>query len=513
MDTESKKQRIVSALAAGIRLKFITEITAENISSCRQMMAFGEMRHLDGVQGNFAVSDTQYIASSSLDKEKLVPPLIFSSERPVIEQAQFVFETLWSKAIPAGERIQELEGDSPSQRTSVHYGDDLLSKLKRILENVDFEIRIIIPHPDVAEYLDKSEVMQLLLSIKSTRNISIRILASFGDKNRITMLRISPYVQYKYVDSLPMKSITCILDKKEILLAAVIDSPSGLDLAKIIHSNDKLLVEKMLATFDALWTQVEDKEMMLDQKNHAELLLDLITHDIGNYNQIASSNLELAKIILDGKPGQRNASVTGTDFEELCRYVAGIARAFERSSSLVDNIRRLEKMHKESEVILASQDVMEAIDLAISTVRNEADRIKKQVVFSFNPPDGKVLVLADKLLEELFVNLFANAVRASGEDQARIEVDVRETFVGNIKYWMINVSDHGIGIPDEVKPELFARFYSKAKGSGLGLAIVRALVERYRGKIWVGDRIYNDHSKGAKFGILLRDAPAASKKG
>lgn len=71
------------------------------------------------------------------------------------------------------------------------------------------------------------------------------------------------------------------------------------------------------------------------------------------------------------------------------------------------------------------------------------------------------------------------------------------------KYWMITISDCGTGIPDSTKKELFERFYSKAKGEGLGLSIVRALVERYNGKIWVGDKVYKDCTKGTTFGMIF----------
>jgi len=74
---------------------------------------------------------------------------------------------------------------------------------------------------------------------------------------------------------------------------------------------------------------------------------------------------------------------------------------------------------------------------------------------------------------------------------------------------MITVSDYGKGIPDLMKKDLFERFYSQAKGSGLGLSIVRTLVERYRGKVWVGDRVYEDYSKGTTFGMIF---PAAGQR-
>ena len=74
---------------------------------------------------------------------------------------------------------------------------------------------------------------------------------------------------------------------------------------------------------------------------------------------------------------------------------------------------------------------------------------------------------------------------------------------------MVTVSDYGKGIPDSMKKELFNRFYSKAKGSGLGLSIVRTLVERYKGKIWVGDRVYEDYTQGTAFGMIF---PAAQEQ-
>ena len=56
----------------------------------------------------------------------------------------------------------------------------------------------------------------------------------------------------------------------------------------------------------------------------------------------------------------------------------------------------------------------------------------------------------------------------------KIDVTIKDYFIGEAKYWMITISDYGKGIPDSMKKELFERFYSKAKGAGLGLSIVRA---------------------------------------
>ena len=135
----------------------------------------------------------------------------------------------------------------------------------------------------------------------------------------------------------------------------------------------------------------------------------------------------------------------------------------------------------------------------------------KRIRLSLNMTEGHlhathINVIAEDLIEEIFVNLFSNSVKYTDSPEVKIDVLIRDYFIGEVKYWMITVSDHGKGIPDLMKKDLFERFYSKAKGSGLGLSIVKTLVERYKGKIWVGDRIYEDYSKGTSFGMIF---PAA----
>ena len=41
------------------KLRFVTEITEGNISQGKEAAITGEVRHLEGVKGNFAVSDTE----------------------------------------------------------------------------------------------------------------------------------------------------------------------------------------------------------------------------------------------------------------------------------------------------------------------------------------------------------------------------------------------------------------------------------------------------------------------
>ena len=51
----------------GIKLRYITDITKDNVSYCKELMKFAyEIRHLDGIKANFSVSETEYLASATL---------------------------------------------------------------------------------------------------------------------------------------------------------------------------------------------------------------------------------------------------------------------------------------------------------------------------------------------------------------------------------------------------------------------------------------------------------------
>ena len=41
----------------GVKLRYITEITEENVLYCKELMKFAELRHLDGIKGNFGIGD------------------------------------------------------------------------------------------------------------------------------------------------------------------------------------------------------------------------------------------------------------------------------------------------------------------------------------------------------------------------------------------------------------------------------------------------------------------------
>src|ERR671938_1450670 len=93
----------------GVRSRYITTITKDNLSYCKEAMKIGELRHLDGIKGNFSVSEKEYMASATMQEASLLQQVIYSNVKEVLEQQQYVFDSFWSRSIPAEQKIREIE--------------------------------------------------------------------------------------------------------------------------------------------------------------------------------------------------------------------------------------------------------------------------------------------------------------------------------------------------------------------------------------------------------------------
>jgi two-component system, OmpR family, sensor histidine kinase VicK len=109
-EIEAIRKTILDAKNRGVKLRYVTEITKDNIYYWKELMKIiDELRHLEGVKGNFATNGIEYIAIAMLQQDKPVVQVIYSNVKAVVEQHLYLFGTLWDKATPAEHKIREIE--------------------------------------------------------------------------------------------------------------------------------------------------------------------------------------------------------------------------------------------------------------------------------------------------------------------------------------------------------------------------------------------------------------------
>jgi signal transduction histidine kinase len=220
--------------------------------------------------------------------------------------------------------------------------------------------------------------------------------------------------------------------------------------------------------------------------------------------------------------------------QQLRQFLSMVSHEFRTPLAIVDSAAQMLKMRAErvdgsmlprlDTIRGAVQRLVELIDTCLADEQLESGRIVVQeravelapileaaVDHHRTASPGRDIALAVEklpvawgdsgLLALVFNNLVSNALKYS---DGGVEVLAQPDHDGI----MVQVRDHGIGIPADDVPRIFERFYRagnahKFSGSGIGLHMVRQIVELHGGSIGVDSQV----GRGSLFTVRLRAAP------
>ena len=170
------------------------------------------------------------------------------------------------------------------------------------------------------------------------------------------------------------------------------------------------------------------------------------------------------------------------------KALEAIIRNTDRLTRLIDSLLFLsmQQMGK-PEIKMRSMPhfIDEIIKAPLADMKVQAE--KKNISLTEYVPSGLEIMGDKDRLTEVFMNLIDNAIKFTPpEGKININAWDEKEFVH------ITVTDSGIGIPENVIPSLFQRFYQadasltrKYGGTGLGLYICKSIVDAHKGEIWV----------------------------
>ncbi|MGA8085416.1 MAG: hypothetical protein WB988_26465 [Candidatus Nitrosopolaris sp.] len=81
------KDTFIDAKRRHVKIRYITEITKDNFDYCKELISIvDELRHLDGIKGNFYVSEFEYAAPSTLhERGKSSDMMIYSGVKEIVD--------------------------------------------------------------------------------------------------------------------------------------------------------------------------------------------------------------------------------------------------------------------------------------------------------------------------------------------------------------------------------------------------------------------------------------------
>jgi two-component system sensor histidine kinase KdpD len=240
-----------------------------------------------------------------------------------------------------------------------------------------------------------------------------------------------------------------------------------------------------------LRTQAAQAEALAEGDRMRTALLRAVSHDLRT--PLASIKASVSSL--------RQTDVSWSEDDEA-ELLANIEQNADRLDALVGNLLDMSRLQAGSLApFLRATAIDEVAPVALRGL-DDADHMLIVV------PDDLPLVRADPgLLERVFANLFSNALRHSPPDQ-RPSLRARQ----DGDRVVLDVIDHGCGVPAELKERIFepfARLDERSPGVGLGLAVAKGFAEAMGGSIVAIDTPGGGLTVRVTMPALTSDVPAA----
>jgi len=172
------------------------------------------------------------------------------------------------------------------------------------------------------------------------------------------------------------------------------------------------------------------------------------------------------------------------------KSLEAIIRNTDRLTRLIDSLLFLsvQQMGKPA-IEMKKLSIGEIVTASVADMKVQAERKNIDLIKEV-PANIEIMGDRDRLTE-VFLNLIDNAIKFS-HTGGKITIKAWEED-GSLR---ITVADTGIGIPENVIPFLFQRFYQadasltrKYGGTGLGLYISKSIIDAHKGEIWIESKV------------------------
>jgi len=498
------KIRLDACKRKGLRQRYVFEITKENIYYCKTLMKGAELRHLDENEANFVTTEIECLGFVTMQKESL--QATYSDIIEIVEQQQSVFETFWNKAIPAENKIREIEEGLNSEYLEVisdrKKATDIYIELARSVEK---EALFLFANSKSIIRADRLGVLDCLIDASKSKGALIKIISPITQENsQIVQQTCEKAPNIRILNGGSSHSGLFIADGKRFIRFQL-KEPKAEEfsdaIALIEHSNSSVGVYSARSFFELLWNERLQYEKLKQVDEMKSEFINVAAHELRTPIQPI---LSLSQVLQSG--------TNDTKQQELLDIIVRNAKRLQR---LTDDILDVTKI--ESHSLNLNKERFNLIELISNILQDVTSQIEKansgKLKLVFYKPNGDsgnqgIVIEADKArITQVFLNLLNNAIKFTEEGTISIDVKAAEENNNDDDVIIVSIKDTGDGIDSEIMPRLFTKFASKcSEGTGLGLYISKSIVEAHGGKIWAennSDATVEKRTMGATFYFSL----------
>ena len=216
---------------------------------------------------------------------------------------------------------------------------------------------------------------------------------------------------------------------------------------------------------------------------------------VSNVSHELKTPMTSMKVLADSLLATENAPI-----EMYKEFMQDIAEEIDRENEIIGDLLNLVRTDGERAVLnIETVDVNELMEVVLKRLKPIALKNNIEIIFESMRPVTASIDRVKFII--VLTNIIENAIKYNHP-----EGWVKITLNADHKFFYVDVSDSGIGIPEECKDQVFERFYrvDKARsreqgGTGLGLAITKNIVLLHKGTI----KFYSKENEGTTFNIRI----------
>lgn len=295
------KDAFLSTKRRGVKLRYITEINYQNLEDCKALHGIvDELRHLDGVKTNFMISEEEYLAPLIQEKsEAIASEHIYSNVVQIVEHGRCIFDTLWSKSIPAEERMRQLQEEAIHEETKIVDNRDEIIKHMIHLSEVSSGLSVVSNHGGMQltynTFLEQCK--NILEKQRKGEGEGIRwIMRIEKDSVKLVKKFLKLGVKIRHIKNLAPINFAV---SKNGLIATVEDMKGGGMIQNLLTSNERLYIKHFTSMFEQLWKEGVDAQYRIKDIEkkvgiaEIEIIRDPIDSIARGWDMVRSSRKEI----------------------------------------------------------------------------------------------------------------------------------------------------------------------------------------------------------------------------
>ena len=471
----------------GIKIRSVTDITKDNLKHCKDLMEYAEVRHISHLIGNFGVSETEYIVAPTMKEGQPLPKLIYSNSKEMVEQQQNIFDIFWNKAIPAEQRIKEIEEDREEEFFQFINNPEIASEIYvNLAKSVKSSALLLLPNSKalMMEY-ELGVLDHLLQASKNNQPPDIRIICSIDDDN-------AHIIKWLYEEAPNIKVLNnginlatkVFIVNDNTLFRVELRDPEADTFSKALsfatYSNIKPTVSASKSFFELLWEPNTTNEKLYEANKKLQQA-DKVQREFIN---IAAHELRTPIVpilnlseLLHSKIKELEQGETQEE-KEMLEMSEIILRNADKLYQLTEDILDVTRIESNTLILRKeSLNLDDAIVEAVEDCRRQIANRNVKVMYESAKNDSSssitLVVEADRQrLIQVISNLLDNAIKFTEEGTVAISTSIRKRKEdaaadkdGEVKEGeevIIAIKDTGTGIDSELMPRLFTKFATKS---------------------------------------------------